>query len=324
MASLIQIHNLSSQFLTSKGILKAVDGIDFSIDKGETLGLVGESGCGKSVTSLSILRLLPSPPCKIVSGSIVFKGKDILKLPESELRKIRGNEISMIFQEPMTSLNPVYTVGDQLMEVLKLHLKKNRRESLEIALSFLDIVNIPDPVRRMKEFPHQLSGGMRQRIMIAMALCCNPAFLIADEPTTALDVTIQSKILELLLSLKEKFGLSILFVTHDLGIISQIAQKVIVMYMGKIIEGGDVKKIFENPLHPYTRGLLKSIPFKGKNHEHPNRLKTIGGTLPDPFKMPSGCHFEPRCDNKMKICKEKFPDEYYPEKGHRVRCFLYK
>jgi len=324
MASLIDIKDLRTHFFTSKGTIKAVDGLDLSISKGETTGLVGESGCGKSMASLSILRLVPSPPGRIVSGSIIFKDKDLLQLPEAEMRKIRGNEISMVFQEPMTSLNPLYTVGDQILEGIKLHRKTSGKEAMKAATSILELVNIPYPERRLKEYPHQLSGGMRQRVMIAMALSCEPDLLIADEPTTALDVTIQAKILDLLLSLKEKLGLSVLFITHDLSVIAQIAQRVYVMYAGKIVESGDVEDIFKSPLHPYTKGLLNSIPTVGKRAGRKSRLKSITGTVPDPYKLPPGCYFQPRCEMEMDVCKESFPPESCFEKEHRVKCYLYK
>jgi len=323
MVSLVDIHNLKTHFFTSEGILKAVDGVKLCVKKGETIGLVGESGCGKSVASLSIMRLVSSPG-KIISGKIQFNNKDLLKISESDMRKIRGNEISMIFQEPMTSLNPVFTVGDQIVETIKLHKNYHKKEAKDLTINLLELVRIPNPMKTFGDYPHQLSGGMRQRVMIAMALSCNPELLIADEPTTALDVTIQEKILKLLESMKEKFGLSVLFITHDLGIIAQIAQKINVMYIGKIIESGPVTDIFANPLHPYTQGLIHSIPSIEKNNVKTKRLKTIGGALPDPLKLPEGCFFEPRCNLKMDVCKESFPDETFPEKNHCVRCHLYR
>jgi oligopeptide/dipeptide ABC transporter ATP-binding protein len=322
MESLLEVVNLATFFFSSYGVVKAVDDVTLSLKKRETLALVGESGCGKTVVSLSIMRLVSAPPGKIVSGKMIFKGRDLMNLTESEIRKIRGKEISMIFQEPIVSLNPVFTIGDQLIEVIKLHLGKNRRESIDLAVHLLELVKIPNPERRLTEYPHQLSGGLRQRIMIAMALSCNPDLLIADEPTTALDVTIQAQILELLQSLKELFGLSVLFITHDFGILAQIAQKVVVMYMGKVVERANVIDIFTNPLHPYTKGLLSSIPFNKKDKK--SRLETLGGALPDVYNLPLGCYFEPRCKYRMAICMDKFPGEFTADNGHHVSCYLYK
>ena len=257
---LLKVSNLSTHFFSEEGTVKAVDGVNFSIQKGETLGIVGESGCGKSVTALSIMRLVPNPPGKIVSGTIQFEGGNLTELDEDQMRKIRGNRISMIFQEPMTSLNPVFTIGDQIAEAITLHQGLSRKVSLQKAMEMLKVVGISAPERRVQEYPHELSGGMRQRVMIAMALSCNPSLLIADEPTTALDVTIQAQILDLMNNLKEEFGAAIILITHDLGIVAQTAQHVIVMYAGKVVESSNVSNIFEKPLHPYTRGLLRSIP----------------------------------------------------------------
>ncbi|MEC9488170.1 MAG: ABC transporter ATP-binding protein, partial [Halanaerobium sp.] len=290
--ALIEVRGLQTYFYTEDGVVKAVDGVDFEIYKGETLGVVGESGCGKSVTSLSIMRLIPNPPGKIVGGDILFEGDSLLKKSESEMRKIRGNDISMIFQEPMTSLNPVYTVGDQIAEAIILHQKVSKKEAIERAVEMLRKVGIPLPEQRVNEYPHQLSGGMRQRVMIAMALSCNPKMLIADEPTTALDVTIQAQILELMNELKNEFDASIMMITHDLGVIAEVADRVAVMYAGKIVEYSDAVSIFKNPKHPYTWGLLKSIPRLDKTTE---RLMNIEGVVPNPLFFPDGCKFHTRC-----------------------------
>ena len=290
MGVLLDVKNLKTYFHLEEGTVKAVDDVSFHIDEGETLGLVGESGCGKSVTSLSVMRLL-SPPGKIEGGTITFKGQALLDLPEKEMRKIRGNEISMIFQEPMTSLNPVFTVGNQIAEAIKLHQKKNRHEAMEEAVRMLRAVAIPDPEKRVRDYPHQLSGGMRQRVMIAMALSCNPSLLIADEPTTALDVTIQAQILDILAKLKKDFRLSLLLITHDLGVIAEVADRVAVMYTGKIVEEASVHDIFKNPKHPYTEGLLRSIPgtHKQTGGEKVDRLPTNKGKVPVLLHRPPGC-----------------------------------
>ncbi|MDI6706720.1 MAG: ABC transporter ATP-binding protein, partial [Bacillota bacterium] len=263
----LEVKGLKTYFYTDDGVVPAVDGVDFEIRKGETLGIVGESGCGKSVTSLSVMRLIPSPPGKITEGQIIFKGKDIVKLSEDEMRKIRGNDISMIFQEPMTSLNPVYTIGDQISEALMLHQGMNKEQALNKSIEMLSLVGIPLPEQRVHEYPHQLSGGMRQRVMIAMALACNPEILIADEPTTALDVTIQAQILELMKDLKDRLDAAIMLITHDLGVIAEVAENVLVMYAGKVVEYSDVMSIFKNPKHPYTKGLLNSIPKLNETRE---------------------------------------------------------
>jgi oligopeptide/dipeptide ABC transporter ATP-binding protein len=316
---ILEVKELKTYFYTDDGVVPAVDGVDFHVSKGETLGIVGESGCGKSVTSLSIMRLIPSPPGKIAGGEIIFKGKNLVKLSEEEMRKIRGNDISMIFQEPMTSLNPVYTIGDQISEVLMLHQGMNKEQALEKSVEMLSLVGIPLPEQRVHEYPHQLSGGMRQRVMIAMALACNPELLIADEPTTALDVTIQAQILELMKDLKERLGTAIMLITHDLGVIAEVAEKVLVMYAGKVVEYSDVKSIFKDPKHPYTRGLLNSIP---KLNETREKLDVIEGIVPNPYEMPEGCRFHPRCKYAREICKQKQP-ELVEHQGHQVRCFMY-
>ncbi|NLN83967.1 MAG: ABC transporter ATP-binding protein [Firmicutes bacterium] len=302
--TLLDVRNLSTHFYTSEGTVKAVNDISFKIKNGETLALVGESGCGKSVTSLSIMGLIPWPPGKIVAGQIEFEGQDLLKLKPAQMQKIRGNEISMIFQEPMTSLNPVYTIGFQIAEALMLHQNMKASEANEKAVNMLKLVGIPEPAKRVKEYPHQLSGGMRQRAMIAMALACNPRLLIADEPTTALDVTIQAQILDLLGKLKEELGMAILLITHDLGVVAEMAERVIVMYAGKIVEEADVISLFKDPYHPYTQGLLDSIPkLEGKEE----RLHVIKGVVPNPVHMPQGCSFQPRCPKATEKCSQIEP-----------------
>ena len=315
----LRVEGLRTHFKTNDGSVKAVDGIDFHVNEGRTLGIVGESGCGKSVTSLSIMRLLPRNG-RNVAGSIKLQGRDLLKLPEDEMRAVRGNEVSMIFQEPMTSLNPVFTCGDQVSEAVKQHLKMSDREAANRAVELFRLVGIPGPERRVKDYPHELSGGMRQRVMIAMALSCDPKLLIADEPTTALDVTIQAQILELLRRIQEEKRMSIILITHDLGVIAEMAQDVVVMYAGKIVERGTVEQIFEKPLHPYTQGLLASIPgsqTKGK------RLNVIKGTVPHPFNLPPGCLFAPRCPHAFEKCPTAFPALMDQGDNHEAACFLY-
>jgi peptide/nickel transport system ATP-binding protein/oligopeptide transport system ATP-binding protein len=320
---LLDILNLKTYFHIRGSLLKAVDDITLSIEEGQTLGLVGESGCGKSVTASSVMGLVPIPPGQIAGGEILFEGMDLLKLPESKMRKIRGNRISMIFQEPMTSLNPVFTVGDQVGEVIRLHKKRSRNETREMAVEAFRQVGIPAPETRFKEYPHQMSGGMRQRVVIAMALACNPKLMIADEPTTALDVTIQAQILELMNKLKKETGASILFITHDLGVIAEMAQRVAVMYAGQLVEEADVETIFEDPKHPYTRGLLQSIPILGTKKQQ-QRLQTISGVVPSLFTLPEGCLFNERCTEVMSVCKQVAPQILDLGKGHTVRCHLYR
>ncbi len=315
---LLEVRNLHTQFFTEDGVVPAVDGVDLYVDAGETLGVVGESGSGKSVTSLSVMRLV-SRPGRITEGEILFEGKDILKLPESEMRSIRGNRISMIFQEPMTSLNPVYTVGDQIAEAVVLHQKKSRRAGFEQAVEMLKRVGIPSPERRAREYPHQMSGGMRQRVMIAMALSCNPKMLIADEPTTALDVTIQAQILELMREMQSDFGSSILIITHDLGVVAETATRVDVMYAGKIVEEADVKTLFAVPHHPYTEGLLSSIP---RLDTPKGRLHVIEGVVPNPLNFPKGCRFWPRCQYARDICREKEPPLEEVAPGVKAACWV--
>ena len=321
---LLQIKDLKTHFFTDEGISPAVDGVDYAVRKGETLGVVGESGCGKSVTALSIMRLIPDPPGKIMGGDIIFEGQSLLSLSNDDMRRIRGNKISMIFQEPMTSLNPVYTIGNQISEALRLHQGLNKKDARDRSIEMLQLVGIPLPERRVDEHPHQLSGGMRQRAMIAMALSCNPSLLIADEPTTALDVTIQAQILDLMGSLKADLNTAIILITHDLGVVAESVARVVVMYAGKVVEEADVYNIFENPLHPYTEGLLESIPRIDHSAQKQERLKEIRGVVPIPSQLPRGCHFNPRCPKVMDICREEIPDLKEEKSGHRVRCWLYE
>ncbi|MDZ7707572.1 MAG: ABC transporter ATP-binding protein [Trueperaceae bacterium] len=317
---LLEVHDLKTYFDTDEGTVKAVDGVSFHIDKGETLGVVGESGSGKSVTSLSAMRLIPQPPGRFAGGEIKFEGQDILKKSEREMRKIRGNEISMIFQEPMTSLNPVYTVGDQIAEAIVLHQGKTRKQAMKLATEMLDLVGIPEPAKRVRNYPHQMSGGMRQRVMIAMALSCGPKLLIADEPTTALDVTIQAQILDLMRQLQREIGMSILFITHDLGVVAEIADRVVVMYAGRAVEEADVNDIYAKPQMPYTRGLLNSIPRVDQAAEAQERLEAIPGNVPNPLNLPEGCAFHPRCKYMKDACKEAIPPLEDTGAGHMVRC----
>ncbi|PZA08716.1 MULTISPECIES: ABC transporter ATP-binding protein [unclassified Meiothermus] len=323
---LLEVKDLKVHFFTDDGVVKAVDGVSFHIDKGETLAVVGESGSGKSVTSLATMRLIPMPPGKIVGGEILFRGKDkvvkdLTKLSEAEMRKIRGNDIAMIFQEPMTSLNPVYTVGDQIAEAIVLHQGKSKKEALEMAADMLDLVGIPEPKKRLSNYPHQMSGGMRQRVMIAMALSCNPSLLIADEPTTALDVTIQAQILELMKKLQDEIGMSILFITHNLGVVAEMADRVVVMYGGRAVEEADVVTTFKKPLMPYTMGLLNSIPRLDRAAEHKERLEAIPGNVPNPLHMPAGCAFHPRCKYfQAGRCDQQIPPLEDAGGGHMVRC----
>jgi len=321
---LIQVQDLKTYFSTFEGVAKAVDDVTFHVDKGEVLGIVGESGCGKSVTAQSIMRLIPEPPGKIVQGQILFDRNDIVQLTMEQMRTIRGKRIAMIFQEPMTSLNPVYTIGNQISEMFILHEKRSKRESWERSVEMLQKVQIPAPEKRVHEYPHQLSGGMRQRAMIAMALACNPEILIADEPTTALDVTIQAQILDLMLQLKDDYDTAVMMITHDLGVIAEIAQRVIVMYAGKVVEEAKAIAIFEDPKHPYTQGLLQSIPKLGQRSiQGRQRLKEISGIVPSLYELAPGCHFSPRCPHAMQICSKNPPQMIDLGDGHLVRCFLY-
>jgi peptide/nickel transport system ATP-binding protein len=320
---LLEIKGLKTHFFTEEGVIRAVDGIDLYIDKGETLGVVGESGCGKTVTALSIMKLIAMPPGKIVAGQMLYGGRDLVTLPPAQMRKIRGKEISMVFQEPMTSLNPVFTIGEQIAEAVRLHEGLGRRAAMVKTVEMLKIVHIPNPERRVKEYPHQLSGGMRQRVMIAMALSCNPKLLIADEPTTALDVTIQAQILELLNELKSKLGMAVLLITHDMGVIAETAQRVMVMYAGKVVEEASVKELFKEPLHPYTQGLLRSIPRIDTAATQKKRLEAIPGVVPSLLNLPKGCSFEPRCPHAKPVCKDQEPVLKEVRPGHRVSCWLY-
>ncbi|MFC4409538.1 ABC transporter ATP-binding protein [Chungangia koreensis] len=315
----LKVENLRTSFYTEDGQVKAVDGVSFTMNKGETIAIVGESGCGKSVTSFSILRLI-NPPGKIDGGSILFDGKDLAKIKESEMRKIRGNDISMIFQEPLTSLNPVFKVGEQIAETILLHQSVSKKEAKTKSIELLKKVGIARPEKIYESYPHSLSGGMRQRVMIAMALSCNPKILIADEPTTALDVTIQAQILNLMLELKEEFNTSIIIITHDLGVVAEMADKVIVMYAGQVVEESDVFTIFKEPKHPYTVGLMESTP---KVHELEDELKAIPGSVPSASNWPKGCRFYSRCPLRMDHCREHSP-ELFGDETHQVRCWLHK
>jgi len=317
---LLSVRNLKTYFYTEDGVMPSVDGVDFDLSAGETLAIVGESGCGKSVTSLSIMGLVQCPPGKIVDGQILYKGQDLLKMNKKEMRAIRGNEISMIFQEPMTSLNPVFTVGQQIMDSFRIHQKLGKKEAREKTIEMIRMVGIPSPEKVVDEYPHELSGGMRQRVMIAMALACQPNILIADEPTTALDVTIQAQIMRLLREMKEKTGTSIIIITHDLGVVAQIAQNAMVMYAGQVVEYVPTRSIYKDPLHPYTAGLLKSIP---KLNEETDTLYSIQGMVPSPKDYPKGCRFCPRCEEGKAICREKQPPLMTLADGRKVRCWKY-
>lgn len=316
----LEVKNLQTYFYSSEGVAKAVDGVSFTLHKGETLGIVGESGCGKSMTSLSLLRLVPSPPGKIINGEILLNNTDLMKLSEEELRKIRGNKISMIFQEPMTSLNPVLTVGEQIAETIRLHQGLSRKEAWQQAVEMIRLVGIPAPEKRAKQEPYQLSGGMRQRIMIAMALACTPDVLIADEPTTALDVTIQAQIIDIIRNLQQQLGMSIIFITHDLGVVAEICDKIAVMYAGQVVEEGSTDSLFEKPLHPYTKGLIQSLP---KLYEDQEELSTIHGTVPSPYHYPNGCRYAERCPLATELCRVQQPELITVESDKKVRCWMY-
>jgi len=318
--SIVSVENLKTYFYTEDGVVPAIDGVSFEVKKGETLAIVGESGSGKSVTSLSIMQLIPSPPGKIVDGDIKFHNESLLEKTDKEMRAIRGNQISMIFQEPMTSLNPVFKVGDQIAESLMLHQKLSKKEAYEEAVRLLKLVGIPEAERRVNQYPHELSGGMRQRVMIAIALACNPEMLIADEPTTALDVTIQNQILELLKKLKEQSNMSIMLITHDLGVVAEMADRVVVMYSGQVVEQGDVFTIFENPKHPYTEGLLRSMPSAEKRT---GKLYAIEGVVPNPLNLPKGCRFAPRCEYATELCHNEMPEILSFQNEEEVRCWKY-
>ena len=315
---LLEVKNLETEFKIKRGLVKAVNGVSFEIEKGEILAVVGESGSGKSVTSLSIMGLIEKPG-RISNGEILFNGQELTKMSKKEMQAIRGDKISMIFQEPMTSLNPVYRIKDQIVESILTHTKMTKKEAEDHAVEMLRLVGIPDPERRAEDYPHQMSGGMRQRVMIAMALACNPELLIADEPTTALDVTIQAQILDLINSIREKLNMSVLLITHDLGVVAETADKVVVMYCGRVVEKGTVEEIFTDPRHPYTKGLLESIPRMDKDVKP---LYMIKGIVPDPTNLPKGCPFADRCDRCMEKCREAMPKLVENEKGRAVRCFL--
>ena len=327
MPQILEIKELKTYFHMHDHVIRAVDGVGLKLDQGETLGIVGESGCGKSVMSLSVMQLVPMPPGKIESGEVFLQGEDLLKASDERMRQIRGNSIAMIFQEPMTSLSPLYTIGYQISEPLKLHRGMEKQEALDECARLLELVGIPDPKERVNEYPFQLSGGLRQRAMIAMALACEPEVLIADEPTTALDVTIQAQILRLMRDLKERTNTAIMFITHDLAVIASFADRVMVMYAGVQVEMASVRPLFKNPLHPYTDGLLGSIPKVGQHKTMADgtrdSLTVIKGTLPDPKNFPSGCRFAPRCPKVMDKCREKEPRMLDVEDNHRVRCYLY-
>ncbi len=318
--ALLEVKNLRTSFPTAEGLVHAVDNVSFSVRRGEALALVGESGCGKSVTAMSIMRLVASPG-RITGGEIRYKGKNLAELSESDMRHVRGNDIAMVFQEPMTSLNPVFRIGAQVAEAIRIHRKVSKKEAWKQAGEMLELVAIPDPIKRLDDYPHQLSGGMRQRVMIAMALCCDPELLIADEPTTALDVTIQAQIMELLASLQQRLGLAILLITHDLGVVAEFCERVIVMYTGRVVEEAPVDQLFANPGHPYTRGLLGSLPSATK--EEQKRLPTIKGMVPPINRLPQGCKFNPRCPDVMEICLGNEPALMAAGSSQVARCYLH-
>lgn len=326
MDSLLAVEHLSTHFFTRNGVVRAVDDVSFSVARGETIGIVGESGCGKSATVLSIMKLIPNPPGRLVEGRILFSpgngapAVDLRTAPESYMQKIRGNAISMVFQDPMTSLNPVLTIGWQLREPLQLHLNMNKREARDRSIELLKMVNIPSPENRLDDYPHQFSGGMRQRVMIAMAIACNPQLLIADEPTTALDVTIQAQILELIQQLKDELNMAVILITHDLGVVGQVCDRVIVMYAGEIVESAPVDELFENPKHPYTQGLLNSVPRLGAHVK--KRIEPIEGAPPNLYALPPGCRFAPRCKHRFEMCNED-PPLKQAAANHDCACWLY-
>ncbi|XUJ36306.1 ABC transporter ATP-binding protein [Bradyrhizobium japonicum] len=322
MAPLLEIKGLKTHFSTDDGILQAVDGVDISINKGETLCVVGESGCGKTVTAMSILKLIAMPPGRIAAGQIIFEGRDLVPLTSRQLDEIRAKEIGFIFQEPMTSLNPVLTIGEQIAESLRRHEAVTKKQALERAIEMLKLVQIPNAEGRVHDYPHQFSGGMRQRVMIAMALACRPKLIIADEPTTALDVTIQAQILDLLQDMKERFGMAVMLITHAMGVVAETAQRVVVMYAGKVVEEALVDDLFGNPGHPYTQGLIRSIPRIDLDSEHKTRLEAIGGSVPILINPPVGCRFAPRCKFAMNVCTEKEPLLREIAPGHRMACHL--
>jgi peptide/nickel transport system ATP-binding protein len=319
---LLEIRRLQTEFVTDDGVVRAVDGVDLAVDRGETVGVVGESGCGKTVTALSVLKLIPMPPGRIAGGQILWRGRDLVPLRPQDMQDIRSKEIAIIFQEPMTSLNPVYTIGDQISEVIRLHEGLGRRAALERAVDMLRLVHIPNPDRRVRDYPHQFSGGMRQRVIIAMALSCSPALLIADEPTTALDVTIQAQILELLAEIKSRLGMAIMLITHAMGVVAETAQRVAVMYAGKVVEEAPVEQLFAKPSHPYTQGLIRSIPRIDATATRRRRLESIAGMVPSPLDPLPGCRFAPRCPFARADCIEAVPALREIAPGHKVACVL--
>ena len=323
-APLLEIRGLKTHFSTDDGVVQAVDGVDISIGRGEPLGVVGESGCGKTVTALSVLKLIAMPPGRIVAGQILYQGRDLVPLGTKEMDRIRAKDIAMVFQEPMTSLNPVYTIGEQIAEVLRRHERLSRKAALDKTVEMLRLVQIPNPDKRVGDYPHQFSGGMRQRVMIAMALACSPKLLIADEPTTALDVTIQAQILELLQDMKSRFGMAIMLITHAMGVVAETAQRVVVMYAGKVIEEAPVERLFADPKHPYTQGLIRSIPRIDTAATRKARLEAIPGVVPSLLNPPSGCRFAARCKFAMPKCREAVPPLFEVGGGHRVACVLYQ
>jgi peptide/nickel transport system ATP-binding protein len=320
---LLEIQGLKTHFKTDEGMVRAVDGVDLAIDRGETVGVVGESGCGKTVTAMTVLKLIQMPPGKIVAGKVLWQGRDLVPLPPDQMRQIRSKEIAIIFQEPMTSLNPVYTVGHQIAETIRQHEHLSWGASMERAVEMLRLVHIPTPERRVHDYPHQFSGGMRQRVMIAMALSCNPKLVIADEPTTALDVTIQAQILDLLTEMKSRFGMAIMLITHAMGVVAETAQRVVVMYAGRVVEEATVERLFANPLHPYTQGLIRSIPRIDKDAGKRARLEAIGGVVPNLIDPPPGCRFAPRCKFAQPACVEAIPELRPADANHKVACILY-
>ncbi len=320
--ALLEIQGLKTHFKTDDGWLHAVDGVDMTVDAGETLGVVGESGCGKSVTAMSVMRLVPTPPGRYVAGQILWQGRDLLQLPDEQMRRIRMKQIAVVFQEPMTSLNPVYTIGEQIGEALRLHEGLSKKDATDRAVQMLQRVKIPTPERRVHDYPHQFSGGMRQRAMIAMALSCGPQLLIADEPTTALDVTIQAQILDLLGELKDEFGMAVMLITHAMGVVAEVAQRVVVMYAGKVVEEAPVNELFAHPRHPYTQGLIRSIPRIDTSVGQKARLETIAGTVPKLIAPPEGCRFAPRCKHAVAACTSATPPLREIAPGHRVACIL--
>ena len=322
MAPLLEIRGLKTHFATDDGIVQAVDGVDLTIAKGETLGVVGESGCGKTVTAMSILKLIAMPPGRIVQGQIMFEGRDLVPLGSSALDEIRAKEIGFIFQEPMTSLNPVLSIGEQVAESLRRHEGLSKKDALARAIEMLKLVQIPNAAGRVHDYPHQFSGGMRQRVVIAMALACKPKLVIADEPTTALDVTIQAQILDLLQDMKERFGMAVMLITHAMGVVAETAQRVVVMYAGKVVEEADVDELFADPRHPYTQGLIRSIPRIDLASEHKTRLEAIGGSVPILINPAPGCRFAPRCRYAMSVCSEREPRLREIAPGHRMACHL--